>query len=299
MIGKGTSYWRIKTSGRHLNTTSSEVRSFVIENITIGQNEPGYTVKHDPASYPATDGVNIENLWIRSIKDPFKNITFENNGSQDRSMVAVGDYVYITHRTENAVGAVLSLEKYDGYTGEHLGSIKLGNEANVAYFPLNNLVKDDNDNLVISNLTLNIAGTPVYVHHVDPITGNLTELACIDLKDAGITEGRVDHLSVSGDVSTGNFNIYIAIASRDQVARVKYVNGKKVDTKVARFSSFAPQTARTSALRPLPIPSPRTRSLSTAAVSTSVDTTSLPVDLSTRSTTTPRLQTPRQRPTVH
>jgi len=239
-IGRGKSYWRIIGSGYHMNQSFSAVRSFTIENIAIGEFEPGYTIQRDPSTYPMTNGVNIENLWMRATKDDFANISFESDGMLDRSMVAVGDYVYLTHRNENSIGAVLSLEKYDGMTGEHLSSIKLGDGANVNYYPLNTVTKDGNDNVVIANLTLNVAVNPVYVHFVDLVTGKLTEVARIDLTDAGVSEGRVDHVAVSGNVAKGDFIVYFALSSRQSIARVKYVNGKKVDTKVTSFRTFTP-----------------------------------------------------------
>lgn len=242
LIGRGKSYWRIVAKGYHMNPSYSAVRSFTIENIAIGEFEPGYTVQRDLAVYTTTNGVNIENLWMRSTKNGFANISFESDGMLDRSMVAVGDFVYLTHRSENSIGAALSLEKYDGMTGEHLASIKLGDGANVNYYPLNTVTKDDNDNIVIANLTLNVSANPVYVHLVDTATGNLTEVARIDLTDAGVTEGRVDHVAVSGNVAEGNFNVYFALSSKQAIARVKYVGGKKTDTKVTSFRTFTPSS---------------------------------------------------------
>ena len=238
LLGRGNFCWRIVTAGPRMFPSASVIRKFSIEKLSIGVTEPGYTVKRDPATYETVDGINIENLWMRSVG--LKNLSPAENGVMERSMVAVGDYVYLTKRSENAQGAKLTLEKYDGLTGEHVSSIVLGDEGNVPYYPLNTVMKDDGDNVLIANLTLNSTSNPVVVHLVDLASGALTEIANIKL--SGLSAARVDHVSVRGDVTTGNFDIIFPLSSTDNVVRVTFTNNKPANPEIVRIGAFYPST---------------------------------------------------------
>jgi hypothetical protein len=121
MLGKGTFYWRVITSGSGLENTVSDVRSFNIAKVDVGNFEPGYEVLIDKAndSYSDQGTVTVNNIWFRSVLDDYQNITFAENGSLNRSFCAVGDYVYVASRSENSTSANIYLRKYDGKTGEH------------------------------------------------------------------------------------------------------------------------------------------------------------------------------------
>lgn len=236
LIGRGMFFWRVITEGPRMKPTASEAESFVIENLTIGITEPGYTIKTDPTKYDVVDGVHVENLWLRT-KD-YKNISFLEDGLMERSMVAVDQYVYLTKRSENSLGARLTLEKYDGLTGEHVSSIVLGVGANVALYPNNTVMKDDDDNIFISNLTLNATTNPLYVHQVNLKDGSLTEIAAVKLSN--LAAARVDHAAISGSVASGNFAIFFALSSNDKVIRQRFVDGKPETPEVITISSFYP-----------------------------------------------------------
>ncbi|MDE6397178.1 MAG: hypothetical protein K2K84_07895, partial [Muribaculaceae bacterium] len=238
LLGRGKFFWRVVTSGPRMSSTSSSSRSFTIDKLTIGVTEPGYTIIRDQATSAPVDGINIENLWMRSVG--LKNIDFTENGMMERSMVAVGDYVYLTRRSENSQGAKLTLEKYDGLTGEHVSSIALGDEANVPYYPLNTVTKDDDDNILVANLTLNSTSNPVVVHKVDLSTGALTEVANIKL--LGLAASRVDHVAVRGSVTTGNFDIIFPLSSTANVVRVTYKDNKAETPEIVGFASFYPSS---------------------------------------------------------
>ena len=235
LIGKGKYHWRVKTNGPLLNSTPSAVRTFTIESLAIGEYEPGYTIKKDPATYPTVDGIQVENLWMRAVTSGFENISFLDNGMMERSMVAVGDFVYLTRRSENTQGAVITLEKYDGMTGEHIATIKLGDEGKLALYPLNSVAKDDADNVVISNLTTNAVETPLYVHLVDLNTGALKEVAKVSL--TGLSKPRVDHTAVTGNVVEGNFDLYFAVASDSYLVRITYSGGVEKDRKLIKLDT--------------------------------------------------------------
>lgn len=251
-IGKGVYYWRIAASAPLTNPSVSDARSFSIASLAVGEFEPGYVVKKDAATYTSVDGVSVENLWMRANFGDFKNIEFANDGMMERSMVAIGEYVYLTRRSENSSGAALFLEKYDGLTGEHISTIELGEEARVSYFPLNTVMKDDSDNIVISNLVLNAVDTPILLHYVNPTTGELTEIARI--KVSGMDKARVDHVNVRGNVLSGNFIVYLPVASDNKIIRIKYVNGEMADSKTVTLKEFYPSDKTTLTIAPFVTP---------------------------------------------
>lgn len=252
LIGKGEYFWRVKAEGPFLNPSYSEVRSFVINSLAVGEYEPGYIVKRESFDYPTVDNVKVENMWVRAEAEPYKNISFQNNGMMERSMVAVGEYVYLTRRSENSEGASLYLEKYDGMTGEHVSSIQLGDEARVSYYPLNTVVRDDADNIIVSNLVLSAVTSPVYLHKVNLSDGSLTEIAKITLPN--FDKARVDHINVSGNVETGNFNVYIAVSSEPSLVRITYVDGVKTDVKSVTYKEFYPADRANFAIAPFVTP---------------------------------------------
>lgn len=252
LIGLGTFHWRVVTEGPHLNPTASESRTLTVDRLSTGLTEPGYEIKKDPATYPSVNNVTVENLWVRSVKTDFDNIRFENDGMLDRSMVAVNNYVYLTHRSENSEGALLSLEKYDGFTGEHIASIDLGSEGNLPYFPLNTVTADDAGNIVISNMVLNAMKTPLILHSVNLADGSLTQIANISL--SGLSTGRVDHVNVKGNVATGNFSVIFAVASNAYLVRATYVNGKQTDLKVSTATQFVPSSRTSFGIAPAVTP---------------------------------------------
>ncbi len=247
-FGKGTFYWHIISNGKHLNPTTSDSRSFTITKLNVGNYEAGYAVKNDPATYEAVNDVAVKNLWMRSIKDGFENISFEEDGMLERGMVAVGDYVYLTRRAENKTQTNIYLEKYDAYTGEHIATVSLGEAALVSYYPCNNIVKDDKDNIIISNLSLNIDSAPLYLHLVNPETGALTEVASLSM--SGLDKARVDHLDVTGDVTSGTFKVFAAMSGSNTIVRWNYSNGQLSSKTSYVVSEFYPSSASTFGVAP-------------------------------------------------
>ena len=234
-LGKGTFYWRVITSGKTLNDTYSDVRSFEITKISVGNFEPGYSIKldKDNDSYSKMGDLTINSVWFRSIHDDYKNITFGDNGSLNRSFCAVGNTVYMVGRSENSTGANIYLRKFDGSTGEIIGDITLGDEGKIAYYPANSVVKDSEGNICIANLSLNIKSTPVKLHQVDLETGELTEVASLTYSGSS---SRCDHITLTGDVASGNFTVYAAFAKDDIVVRWVYENGSRKAQEVCNIT---------------------------------------------------------------
>ncbi|MBQ2047116.1 MAG: family 10 glycosylhydrolase [Muribaculaceae bacterium] len=235
IIGKGKFYWRVVTSGKALTDTYSDVRSFEITKISVGNFEPGYSVKldKDNDSYEKAGDLSINSVWFRSIHDDYKNITFGENGSLNRSFCVVGNTVYMVGRSENSTSANIYLRKFDGTTGEIIGDIALDDEGKIAYYPANNVVKDSKGNICIANLSLNIKSTPIKLHQVDLETGELTEVA--SLTYSGSTS-RCDHITLTGDVESGNFTVYAAFAKAKVVVRWNYENGAQKSQEVCTLT---------------------------------------------------------------
>ncbi|MBQ7042150.1 MAG: family 10 glycosylhydrolase [Muribaculaceae bacterium] len=252
-IGMGTFYWRVVSKGGDYFDTPSDYRTFSIASLGIGETEEGYSILNDDASYSDVNNIHIENLWMRSVRDGFENITFPDDngiGSWNRSMVAVGDYVYLSGRTANSSSATAYIDKYNGSTGEYLGSISLGANASVAFYPCNNIMKDSNGNVCISNLIVFNQG-PLVIHHVDLETGEATQVASI--KSTNVPDGRIDHASIIGDVTTGNFTVFGVATNTAKVLRWKFANGSYTEA-VATISSFYPTSATSFGLAPRIIP---------------------------------------------
>ena len=144
------------------------------------------------------------------------------------------------------------LGKYDIYTGEHLGDLQLSEKGKVNYFPCNDVVKDDKGNVCISNLTTNVVTTPLKVFKVDLATGDLTEIASVTTTK--ISSGRVDHIALTGDVTTGTFSVYAAVSSSKYVLRWNYSNGILVNEEKCTISSFYPASSRDFGIAPRVVP---------------------------------------------
>ena len=235
LLGKGTFYWRVITSGKAMTDTYSDVRSFTITKISVGNFEPGYSIKidKDNDSYEKVGNLSINSVWFRSIHNDYKNITFGENGSLNRSFCAVGNTVYMVGRSENSSGANIYLRKFDGSTGEIIGNITLGDEGKVAYYPANSVVKDSKGNICIANLSLNIKSSPIVLHQVNLETGELTQVASVKYSSS---TSRCDHITLTGDVASGNFTIYAAFAKAKVVVRWNFENGAQKSQEVCTLT---------------------------------------------------------------
>lgn len=251
-IGKGTFYWRVIAKGGVYNDTPSDVRSFTITSIGVGEYESGYTIKVDPATYSSTDGISIESVWMRSNKNGFGNMSFASSGSLNRTMVAVGDYVYLSGRMENSSSATAFLEKYSAFTGEHIGRITLGSEATIGYFPCNAVMKDSKDNVCISNLTM-MSSYPLVIHQVNLETGAVTEVARIKSTNSKISTGRFDRVAVLGDVTTGEFTVFGVPANSKYIVRWTFSGGSYKE-EIKTISAFYPTSAANFSTAPFVLP---------------------------------------------
>lgn len=246
-LGLGTHYWRVIADGQRLVPAASSSRSFVVKTLPIGNYEPGYTIKRDPAKYDVTENVKVTNLWVRSVKSGYDNITFEEDGKHCRSLAALGNYVYILRRAENSSTSQCYLEKYDGTTGERIETLTVGDIA-ASYLPGNTLVRDDAGHLVSGNMSLNIGTNPLTLHIIDPATGEaelLGEFSC-----TGLSTTRIDHFDVYGDVTSGNFYVFAGVAGTKTVIRWTVKNYALANTEAKTMDATYPTSAGTFGIAP-------------------------------------------------
>lgn len=238
-LGEGEYQWRVITEGQRLSATASSLGSFVIEDLNLGTLEPGYVVRTEDVTYDEVSGLSIENIWMRTVGDPFSNFDVTDKGVLSRGMVASGDKVYVTRRSDASASADIYLEEYSAKTGEHLRDIQLSSDGCVSYLPCNDVIRDSEGNICITNLSLNISTTPLQIFKVDTSDGSLTLVA----KLSSSSEGRVDHMGIYGDVTSGNFTVFAAIASTAKVVRWNVTNGTAGTASVKTVSAFYPSSA--------------------------------------------------------
>ena len=231
-----TLYWRVGTIQPDRTRTWSQPWTIVVPKHDF--NEEGYYIKKDPAAYDNNGSLQIENLWIRSTVAPYSNMNFELDGSLNRGMAAEKDYVYLSGRVSNSSASETFLAKYDARTGEHLEDITLDQAGSIGYYPCNDVISDGFGHLVITNLTTSISGTPLKLFMVDTKDnpGALTLIA----QPSYAERVRVDHAGVYGDVTSGNFTIFAAVASKNRILRWKVNNGTVGAAEVLTVSSFFP-----------------------------------------------------------
>ncbi len=255
LLGKGSYYWRVKTSGKNMEDAYSAVRTFNITKVIVGNYENGYSIKTDIDSYADVKDMSVKSLWFRSVAGNYNNYYFSENGSFNRGFCATTDYVYVSGRLANDTETTIYVRKIDAKTGEIISDVFLGDEAKVNYYPCNDVIKDSNENICVTNLTTNIGSTPLKVFHVDMSEDNmgaLTEVASVTM--SGLSTSRVDHAAVTGDVVSGNFSLYAAVAKSKIVIRWKFVNGIQSSVETCTLSGFYPSSASSLGIAPRVIP---------------------------------------------
>lgn len=228
ILGKGTFYWRVLTKGSRINTGVSESRSFTVTKVSVGSYETGYEIKTDKNAYSAIGSLDIKSVWMRSVLSDYANISFESDGSLNRGMCAVGDYVYVSDRSENNSTATAYLRVYSAATGELIKRLQLGADATVGLYPCNDVIKDSNGNICVTNLTTNISNIPLKLFLVNTNTGAVQNVATISTSNTY----RIDHAAVLGDVTTGNFKVYAAAKDTKVILRWTFVDGTQTKEEI-------------------------------------------------------------------
>lgn len=252
-IGKGKHYWRVVTGAEYRTDTATEARSLTVTKVPTGEYEPGYVMRRDPFAYDTialadAGNATITNSWVRSVIAPYSNITFDSNGLLNRGFTLWNDRLLVVGRSENSTGADVYLNHYDVTTGEKIKTVNVGDAAKVAYYPGNDVFTDAAGNVIVSNLTLKIGSTPLTLCKVDPETGTASVVASVSTSSTSTV--RIDHCNVWGDVSTGNFTVFAAMASGTQLVRWTISNGAVTSTSVVKAKTFSPSTASSFGIAP-------------------------------------------------
>lgn len=231
-------YWRVIATQPDKQSAYSEVRSLVVPEHDAGSEE-GYEVSNDPADYAEQGPLKIENLWVRAENAPYQNMTFADKGAHQRGMAATDKHVYLTKRSEASAGADIFLSQYNAATGEFIRDIRLSTNGQIPFYPCNDVIRDSQGNICISNLSLDISSTPIKIFLVNLTDGTLTEAA--ELKQSN--GGRVDHVGVYGDVASGNFTVFAAVASTNRIVRWTVTDGRASAGTTRTITQFYPTNA--------------------------------------------------------
>lgn len=243
-----TYYWRVVVAQPDKLGSASDAFTFITPKREVGNYEQGYSVATDGATYADADDYKLTSLWYRSADKGNFNVV--EDGKLNRGMVATPDYVYVSGRSEASSSADLYLQAYNAETGEHEHDVILSSNGQCSYFPCNDVIKDSNGNVCITNLTLNISNTPLNVHLVNVTTGNLTEVASLTASESG----RIDHAGIFGDVTTGNFTVFAAVASSNVIFRWTITNGEASAAEKRTVSAFYPSNAANFGIAPRVLP---------------------------------------------
>lgn len=238
--GSTTYYWRVYTNEPDRVGTASDAFTFTTPERPVGNFEEGYTVMTDVDKYQDNNGYSLTSMWHRSVIGNYGNFTpVSENGVLNRGMVATDGYVYVSGRSEASANADIYLQVYNAETGEHERDLQLSADGKCSYLPCNDIILDSNGHVCITNLTLNIAADPLKIYLVDLDNGNLTLVASVTSPGGG----RVDHAAVYGDVISGDFTIFAAVASQPKVYRWAVTGGGAANAEVMTATEFIPSSA--------------------------------------------------------
>ncbi|MDE6301262.1 MAG: family 10 glycosylhydrolase [Muribaculaceae bacterium] len=250
-FGIGDFSWRVVADGQRVHPSTSAAFTFKIEKLDIGANEPGYEISLDQAKYDPAEEFSIESLWMRTVDNG--KMSFEANGGLNRTIVATPDRVYVSGRSAADTKATSYLSEYSAETGEHLRDITLGSEASVDLYPCNGVIKDSKNNICIHNLTTNCAKSPLVIHAVNTVTGELTEIARLTTSEAD--GGRIDHAAIYGDINSDQFCVFAALASKPVIVRWTIrKEGNSVLYSAMPMADFYPTSATHFGIAPMVYP---------------------------------------------
>lgn len=199
-----------------------------------------YVVKQDIDTYADNLNLRLTSNWVRSVKDEYDNITFDESGILNRGFAVTSDKVYVTARSENGTNADLALITLDRATGETLTQLDLSNDARTALYGCNDVLVDEGGNVVITNLTIDLANAPLKLFQVNTATGAVTLLAQLTTT---VASARVDHCNILGDVSSGNYIVMAAQANGKNIFKWTVTGGVPAAPTVTAATAFYPASA--------------------------------------------------------
>lgn len=209
--------------------------------LAVGDTESGYTIKNDASTYAAQGNYTLTNKWFRAVGSDFANMPFENNGLFHRGFIVIGNVIYMAGRTANSATADSYLREFDANTGEKIKDLALDTTSRCEKFPCNNVFTDNANNVLISNLTLDLSTVPLKIFQVNLETGALTLRA--ELTATTTSTKRVDYCSVYGDVTSGNFKVFATVSKGNEIVRWTFANGALASTDICTAQAFYPEAA--------------------------------------------------------
>ena len=212
-----------------------------------GEFPPPPVTPSESTAYPEISGAKLQNLWFRSVLSPFENIEFEANGKRNRGMVIADGKVLLSGRTDDSKGPSY-VRVYDLITGEFVREAKVSIPSDVTY-PCNDIVRDNEGNVYITNLTINSNGTPLSIYRLDTATFK-TELFA-ELKTELSTRPRIDHCSVYSDpAKAGRYYVFAAVASSNTIVRWTVENGQATAFESRKVAGFVPAASKNFGVAP-------------------------------------------------
>ena len=231
------------TGAEYCLDNASSPRQFTVTGIPTGNYEPGYVRRRDIDTYNNIEDTDqrstvsaLSSTWLRSVKEPYSNMTFVSDGLCHRGFTAYADRLLVVGRAENTQGSQVTIDHYDKASGEKLKTVVVGEDSQVAYLPGNDIFTDNAGNVLISNLTLRISTTPLTICRVNPETGEATVVASLTCDET--STGRIDHCNVWGDVNSGNFTVFAAMSSGTQLVRWTIKDGSLASTSVVGIKAY-------------------------------------------------------------
>lgn len=257
LIGKGKFYWRVVSRASGFDDATSDVRSFEVTAIPIGEFEPGYVMKKDIDTYNNVNNFELINNWVRSVKTPYSNMAFDSNGLMNRGFTVKGNRIYVIGRDASSSSAQVYIDHYSTETGERIKRVAVSDDVQGLYYPGNDIFQDAAGNLCVSNLVLDIKTYAMTVHQVDPETGAVTERARV-MTSLPATK-RIDHCNVYGDVTSDRFYVFAVMSSGTQVIRWTITNGSVSATDMMTAKGYSPSGAGNFGIAPRIFPVSPTR----------------------------------------
>lgn len=185
-----------------------------------GELPPPPAVSREESVYPSVDGMQMTNLWYRSVAPEFDNIEFAMDGQLNRSIAAANGKLYLTGRNAASASAYGYVREYDIETGEYIRDISFRSIADeyTNSYPCNDIFNDGSDRLFITNLTVDAVAAPLTLHLFDPTTGTAELYATLPVEKSPMRNPRIDHVTGVADAN-GNLTVYAAVSSSKYVFR--------------------------------------------------------------------------------
>ena len=177
----------------------------------------------------------VEHLWTKTATG-----LNDATGAYSRGMAAVGDVVYVSEFVSYNSGSITCrIHRFSIKTGRKLGKNDIELE-DAAFRSGQGIVKDNEDNLYLTNICLNVnsAAEPVEIYKYDPTSRKATLWA--RLSASNVSSGRIDHCCIEKDGDT--YYVYAAVSRGSMILRwtVGSTPATVTTAETCTVSSFSP-----------------------------------------------------------